>query len=150
MHGRRFFAFVTSFKGHCHEHRSKNSRFQKHILQQRKTTNTGPVLIKITMPVLWSWKRVLSLWYHQELKIRTWKRQPDFFKFCHRDVSLPSIQRMWRRFRWCVDPFWTFIKFILQQLDYSLSIFIGSSLIQASPSLTITQYTSRAHHLIAK
>ena len=44
--------FCMSFKGHCHEHRFKNSRFQKHILQQRKPTNTGPVLIKITMPVL--------------------------------------------------------------------------------------------------
>ena len=34
-------------------------------------------------------KKVLSMLYHQELKIRTWKSQPDFFKSCHRDsVSL--------------------------------------------------------------
>ena len=38
-------------KGHCHEHRFKDSRVQKHILQKRKPTNTGPVLLKITMPV---------------------------------------------------------------------------------------------------
>lgn len=35
----------SSLKGHCHEHRFKNSRVQKHILQQRKPTNTGPVLM---------------------------------------------------------------------------------------------------------
>ena len=38
-------------KGHCHGYRFKNSRVQKHILRQRKPTNTGPVLIKITIPV---------------------------------------------------------------------------------------------------
>ena len=42
---------LSGLKGHCHEHRFKNSRFQKHILQQRKPTRTGPVLIKIKMPV---------------------------------------------------------------------------------------------------
>ena len=36
-------------------------------------------------------KKVLTLWYNQELKIRTWKIQPDFFKFCHRD-SVPLKQ----------------------------------------------------------
>ena len=41
----------THLKGHCHEHRFKNSRGKKHIFQQREPTNTGPVLIKITMPV---------------------------------------------------------------------------------------------------
>ena len=35
-------------------------------------------------------KKVLSLWYHQELKIQTWKSQLDFFKFCHRD-SVPLM-----------------------------------------------------------
>ena len=30
-------------------------------------------------------KKALSLRYHMELKIRTWKSRPDFSKFCHRD-----------------------------------------------------------------
>ena len=38
-------------KGRSHEHRFKNSKVQKNILQQRKPTNTGQVLLKITMPV---------------------------------------------------------------------------------------------------
>ena len=33
-------------------------------------------------------KKVLSLWYHQELKIRTWKNQPDFSSFATVTVSL--------------------------------------------------------------
>ena len=33
----------------------------------------------------WSWKK-----YHQELKFQTWKNQPEFFKFCHRD-SVPLM-----------------------------------------------------------
>ena len=36
-------------------------------------------------------KKALSLWYHQELKIQTWKSQPDFLKFCHCD-SVPSSE----------------------------------------------------------
>ena len=39
----------VSLKGHCHEHLFKNSRLQKHILQQWKPTNTGAVWIKNTM-----------------------------------------------------------------------------------------------------
>ena len=42
--------FVLKLKRHCHEHHFKNSRVQKHILLQQKPTNTGPVLIKITVP----------------------------------------------------------------------------------------------------
>ncbi len=47
-----------------------------------ETTNSGPILLKITMQVYWSDKQVILLWCHQELKISTWKSQPDFFKFC--------------------------------------------------------------------
>ena len=43
------FYITRGLKRHCHEHRFKNSRFQNHILQQRKPTNTGPVLIQIAM-----------------------------------------------------------------------------------------------------
>ena len=46
-------------------------------------------------------KKVVSLWFHQELKIRTWKSQPDFLKFCHRD-SVP----------W--SPLWVLENFILR------------------------------------
>ena len=43
---------VSVLKGTLSRHRFKIARFQKHILQQRKLTNTGPLLIKITMAVL--------------------------------------------------------------------------------------------------
>ena len=56
---------MSFLKGHCHEHRLKNSRVQKHILQQRKPTNPGPVLIKNCNSVLSAsvikLKKVLSL-----------------------------------------------------------------------------------------
>ena len=76
-------------KGHCHEHRFKNSRFQKDILQQWKPTNTGPVLIKITMP-----DGVMKLKKSSIIVTPPWAQDPNFkksawfSKFCHRD-SVP-------------------------------------------------------------
>ena len=90
--------FISNFPGHIRRRKLRDTvtsillkiqELQNHILQQRKPTNTGPdQFVKNYNASEMKLKKFLSLWYHQEFKIRTWQTQPDFFKFCHRD-SVP-------------------------------------------------------------
>ena len=69
----------NGLKGHCHEHRFESSRVQKHILQQRKPSKTGPVLIKISMPVYWSLINSIIV-IPPGAQDPNFKSQPDFFQ----------------------------------------------------------------------
>ena len=71
---------------------AQNSRVHKQILHTAtETYKYRSSFDKSYNASVMKVKKVLSLWYRQELKIRTWRSQPDFFKFCHRD-SVPLIK----------------------------------------------------------
>ena len=71
--------FWPGLKGHCHEQKFNSP---KTCLHHWKAINSGQVFLKLLYQCTETKYRVISLWYHWELLISTWKSQPDFFKFC--------------------------------------------------------------------
>ena len=68
-------------------------------------------------------KKVISLWYHQELKIWIiWKSQSNFFKFCHHDI-VPLISYMYNKLSFLSKttsvPYFTRGEALLLLCDYN-------------------------------
>ena len=70
---------------------------QKHILQQRKPTNTGPVLIKLQCQCNEAEIIVIT----PGAQDPNLKSQPDFFKFFHGDsVPLSALYEQKKKKAW--------------------------------------------------